>query len=164
MRLASSLPGSPPILLLQPSPTEPRLIQEITICKKYSQPWNILLTGSALRNAPGNRPNWVHQPLNDLDASTNYTVSAQVSGPAVSAANYCSAWIHVGANVTTGLIDRVDLSYDDFGKWLTLEGQFQPKSDSVELYLRAACTLSGASHTSVLFWDDIIVAPAPVLD
>lgn len=122
-----------------------------------------LLTCSALRNAPGNRANWVHQPLNDLDASTNYTVTAQVSGPAVSAANYCSAWVHIGANVTTGLIDQVDLSYDDFGKWLTLEGQFQPKSDAVELYLRAACTLSGASHTSVLFWDDIVVAPA-VLD
>ncbi|KAL4784144.1 hypothetical protein BJX76DRAFT_357347 [Aspergillus varians] len=117
-----------------------------------------------LETAPGNRANYVHQPLRELDTSTTYTVTAQVWGPEVATANYCSVWVHIGQNASAGLIDSATLDYEQSHQWLALEGQFQPQQETEELYLRAGCTLSGASHTLVVLWDAITVAPSPVLD
>ncbi|KAL4876833.1 hypothetical protein BJY04DRAFT_199322 [Aspergillus karnatakaensis] len=108
-----------------------------------------------LQTAPGNRANTVHQPLHDLNTDSTYAISAKVWGPAVSTANYCSAYIYTGENATTGLIASVMIEYDISERWLDLRGDFTPKAKEELLYVSAGCTLSGASHTGRLLFDEI---------
>ncbi|KAL2826268.1 hypothetical protein BDW59DRAFT_161106 [Aspergillus cavernicola] len=114
-----------------------------------------------LQTAPGNRANSVYQVLRELNTTATYSLNARVWGPAVSTANYCSAYIHVGTNATTGFIASVDISYDQSGQWLPLGGEFQPQHERLPLYVQAGCTLSGASQTGILLFDEITLTELP---
>ncbi|KAL3487930.1 hypothetical protein BJX62DRAFT_185742 [Aspergillus germanicus] len=119
----------------------------------------------ALQTAPGNRANSVSQVLHGLDTTSTYSLTARVWGPPVSSANFCHAYIYVGSNATTGLVDKVDISYEQSGQWLPLEGTFQTENTKLPLYVQASCTLSGASHTGTLLFDEIALTEIPaVLD
>ncbi|KAL2869132.1 uncharacterized protein BJX67DRAFT_379607 [Aspergillus lucknowensis] len=114
-----------------------------------------------LESAPGNRANTVHQVLPELDTTATYNVTAQVWGPPVSTANSCAGRISIGNNVTAGLIASVDISYEQSRRWLPLQGTFQPKQSQLALYLQSQCTLSGASHTGILYFDEITLTEIP---
>ncbi|KAL3456261.1 hypothetical protein BJX64DRAFT_47986 [Aspergillus heterothallicus] len=117
----------------------------------------------ALETAPGNRANSVHQVLHELDTTSTYSFNARVWGPPVSTANFCHAYVYVGSNATTGLVDKVDIDYDLSGQWLPLEGTFTTEHTKLPLYVQASCTLSGASHTGILLFDAITVTEIPAV-
>ncbi|KAL5337262.1 hypothetical protein BJX70DRAFT_251168 [Aspergillus crustosus] len=117
-----------------------------------------------IQTAPGNRANRVYQVLHSLDTTTNYTVTAKVWGPEISYSNTCSAYFSTSDNSTAGLSASISIPGSEASQWLSVEGQFQPHDHRDVLTIRAGCTLSGASHTAHLFFDQITLIPSPVLD
>jgi hypothetical protein len=112
---------------------------------------------SDLQTAIGNRGNTISQPLRNLDPSIDYTFSMQVQA-ASPGANYCSFYVYMGKNSTTGFV-ATDTLYDS-GEWTSVTGHYRPRLSQEYLNIVASCTFEGSSYTGRVFIDDVVLAPS----
>ncbi|PKX89058.1 carbohydrate binding domain protein [Aspergillus novofumigatus IBT 16806] len=110
-----------------------------------------------LQTAIGNRGNTISQPLRNLDPSIDYTFSVQVQA-ASPAANYCSFYVYMGKNSTTGFV-ATDILYNS-GEWTSITGHYRPRLAQEYLNIVASCTFEGSSYTGRVFIDDVVLAPS----
>jgi hypothetical protein len=117
---------------------------------------------SDLQTAIGNRGNTISQPLRNLDSSIDYTFSMQVQA-ASPGANYCSFYVYMGKNSTTGFV-ATDTLYDSGGEWTSVTGHYRPRLAQEYLNIVASCTFEGSSYTGRVFIDDVVLAPSSCED
>ncbi|KAF7122268.1 hypothetical protein CNMCM5793_000225 [Aspergillus hiratsukae] len=109
-----------------------------------------------LQTAIGGRSNTISQPLRHLDPSIDYTFSMQVQAASPSA-NYCSFYVYMGMNSTTGFM-ATDILYSS-GEWTSVMGHYRPRLSREYLNIMASCVFEGSSYLGRVFVDDLVLAP-----
>ncbi|GFG03308.1 hypothetical protein IFM5058_01364 [Aspergillus udagawae] len=110
-----------------------------------------------LQTAIGNRGNTISQPLRNLDPSLDYTFSMQVQAASPSA-NYCSFYVYMGKNSTTGFV-ATNMLFNS-GEWASITGHYRPRLAQEYLNIVASCTFEGSSYLGRVFIDDVVLAPS----
>ncbi|CAI7676615.1 unnamed protein product [Penicillium pancosmium] len=105
-----------------------------------------------LQTAYGNRGNTVSQHLKHLKPQTEYDFSVQLqvlSG----GVEFCSVYVYMGHNATTGKVASADIS--TFGEWQALTGTYKPKRHEGTLSIVAACDSEDSSVTGNVLIDAV---------
>lgn len=111
---------------------------------------------SDLQTAVGNRGNTISQSLKHLEPRAKYTFSASIQAPSPSGFEYCSVYVYMGRNATTGQIASTQLF--TFGEWTSVTGTYSPRRSEETLNIIASCDSEDSSVTGHVWIDDVILS------
>jgi hypothetical protein len=118
---------------------------------------HILTLNRNLETAIDNGGHAISQSLQHLKRGAKYDFSAEVQVP-YSGAEFCSIYVYMGRNVTTGHITTQDVT--DFGTWVSVTGSYTPKRSEDRLNIFSACDFPDNSVTGTVYIDDVLFAPS----
>ncbi|KAJ5887775.1 hypothetical protein N7495_007816 [Penicillium taxi] len=105
-----------------------------------------------LQTSVGGRTNSISQTLDHLTPHAEYDFNVGVQAVSTGA-SYCSLYVFMGHNSTTGEIK--DSILFNFGEWTSLSGTFVPKKSTQTLTLIAGCDFEDSSLIGSVLLDDV---------